>query len=98
MVIKTIIKVDKFIDLILVLGLVFYAFYSQTGGAECNAGRPDCGGDGYCGLDLKCHKFPIKEVLEEKSIQESKQAILFPFTISVALVIGAYFYRKHDKK
>lgn len=98
MVLKTIIMLDRFIDFILVLGIIFFGVYSQMAGAECNAGRPDCREDGYCGLDLKCHKFPVKKVINEKSVQESKRVILFPLIISTTLIGGAYFYRKHDKK
>ena len=63
-----------------------------------NYHRPECGEGGYLGVDFKWHKFPVKEVMNEKNVYESKQAVLIPLLVSLTFIVGAYFYRKNDRE
>jgi len=97
-ILKGIIVLDRVIDLILVLGVVFLSIYSQSAGAECNSHRTYCGENSYCGIDLKCHAFPVQQITEERTIQEQKHPIIFPLVVSIALIGGAYAYKKYREK
>ena len=86
------------IDLLLFIGFVYFVAFPQTFGGECSFKDPDCGYDSYCGIDNKCHKFPYKEIIEEKQQSERKQPILISLLIGLALISGSYWYRKNEKK
>lgn len=96
--IKIVSKAGWLIDLILFCGLFYFTVFPITVGGECNALQPDCGEDSYCGLDNHCYQFPFKDVVEEKLETEHQRLIVVPLLISVALVGGAYWYRRQDKK
>lgn len=90
--------IGRVIDLIILLTFVYFGFYSQTMGDQCDFRNPYCGEDSYCGLDNKCHQFPFNIVVEEEQSFEKENILLIPFLISIAIIGGAYYYKKNDQK
>jgi len=86
------------IDLLLVLGFIYFIAVPQTLGSDCNFADANCGEDSYCSLDGTCEKFPFKEIVSESHKFKTKHTLFIPMVISVALISLSVWYRKNDKK
>jgi len=78
----------NFIGIVLTIFAVFYLT-----GKECIR-NTDCGPDAYCGVDDKCHDFPVEKQQSETVVDEQNSLVLLSVVVSILLIIGLITYTR----
>ena len=82
----------NFIGIVLTIFAIFYLT-----GRECTRST-DCGPDSYCGVDDKCHDFPVEKRQSETVVDKQNSLVLLSVIISILLIIGSIIYVRRVRK